>query len=194
MSENDIEAKLETFFAVFRKRLEEKKEELRKKYEQLLNAEKERIEKEIVEFETSTMKKAEMEAKRMIDKEISKLTAELRREKIIYKNKLITEILSRLKEKLMNLPPERKKLLYKKLYEEARRVAPDENFTVYCNPNDLGIVSEIVGGEKIVSDPNVREGILLKKDRMLVRSTIDTFLEDRKEAIYDIIVKKVGEI
>ncbi|ACB09449.1 MAG TPA: ATPase [Thermotoga sp.] len=191
---NEIETKLENLYSVFEQRLREIREELKEKYDRLIEEEKKHIEKELKEYEETLMRKAELERKQMIDRKTSQITSELRKEKLLYKKKLISRVFSSLRERLLNLPIEEKKILYRKLYNDALRLIESEDFVIVCNPEDAEIVSEIAGDKRVETSSEVTGGILLKKDRTIVRSTVDTFLEERKSEIFTFITKKAGEI
>jgi vacuolar-type H+-ATPase subunit E/Vma4 len=190
---NEIENKLNKMLKLLDDDFKVEYESLKRKYDEEYNKILESFEKETKQISEKKLKEAKDKANHIIKLAKSKAEIHVKQEKLKLKNQLLMKILSNLEEKLINLEPKKKKYFYEKLYNDAIKII-NEDFVVLCNPNDIGIVKSFVTDHKIETDENIKGGIVLKGKNLIIRNTIESYIQENKNKIFAFVLEEVGDI
>ncbi|WGS64310.1 V-type ATP synthase subunit E [Marinitoga aeolica] len=190
---NEIENKLNKMLKLLDDDLKVEYDSLKRKYDDEYNKVLKNYEQETKEISKKRLKEAKEKANHIIKLAKSKAGLQLKQEKLKLKNQLLMKILSILEEKLINLEPKKKKYFYEKLYNDAIKII-NEDFVVLCNPKDIDIVKSFVSEHKIETDENIKGGIILKGKNLIIRNTIDSYIQENKNKIFGFVLEEVGDI
>lgn len=190
---SSIENKLNKMINLLEKDFEVEYESIKKQYDEKLEEYRKQIEKEIEEYKNKKLLDAKFESERIIKIAKSKVELKLNQENTYLKNKFLEKILKKVKEDLYNLDAKRKKFFYQKLYIEAKKLI-DEEYVVLCNPGDVEIVKSFVMDHEVIGDSNIEGGILLKGEKVNIRNTIDSYIDEIKGEIFTLVLEEVGDL
>ena len=190
---NDVTEKLSKMLEILKEEYDAEYKSIETEYKNKFEDVKKKIERELEEYREKRLSKAKTEADNIIKVAESKAELILRQERLKLKNLLFEKILAELKRQLLNLPAEKKKYFYQKLYLDADKIM-DEDYTVVCNPNDKEMILEIVSSKVVETDESIEGGIVLRGEHVSIRNTVDSFLEENKAKIFALILEEVGEL
>lgn len=190
---SDVTEKLNKMLEILEREYDAEYKSIEAEYKKKFEDARRKVEKELEEYREKKLSEAKIEANNMIKVAQAKAELMLRQEKLKLKNQLLEKILNELKKQLLNLPAERKRYLYQRLYSDAAKII-DEDYIVVCNPNDKEIILEIAPSKEIETDENIEGGVVLKGKHVSVRNTIDSFIEENKAKIFALILEEVGEL
>ncbi|HEW92517.1 MAG TPA: hypothetical protein ENF81_08250 [Thermotogaceae bacterium] len=190
---NDVTEKLSKMLEILKEEYDAEYKSIETEYKNKFEDVKKKIERELEEYREKRLSEAKTEADNIIKVAESKAELILRQERLKLKNLLFEKILAGLKRQLLNLPMERKKYFYQKLYLDADKIM-DEDYTVVCNPNDKEMILEIVSSKVVETDESIEGGIVLRGEHVSIRNTVDSFLEENKAKIFALILEEVGEL
>ena len=190
---NDVTEKLSKMLEILKEEYDAEYKSIETEYKNKFEDVKKKIEGELEEYREKRLSEAKTEADNIIKVAESKAELILRQERLKLKNLLFEKILAGLKRQLLNLPMERKKYFYQKLYLDADKIM-DEDYTVVCNPNDKEMILEIVSSKVVETDESIEGGIVLRGEHVSIRNTVDSFLEENKAKIFALILEEVGEL
>ncbi len=193
MNDDNMDKKLQTMIGLINQEKNAMFQELQEDYKSKVSDYENRINEEIKNLREQELEKANKKAQNIIN--IAKTKAEfiLKKERLKSKNAFISNFFEALKEALSDLNEKDKTYLYRKLYREAKEMIGD-NFVVFCNPKDKKIVKTIVKDAKIETDEKIQGGILLKSGDLRIYNTLDSFIQENKSKILDLLAKEVGEL
>ncbi|AEX85004.1 hypothetical protein XO10_02880 [Marinitoga sp. 1135] len=190
---SSIENKLNKMINLLEKDFEVEYESMKEQYDEKLEEYKKQIKKEIEEYKNKRLSDVKFESERIIKIAKSKVELKLNQENTYLKNKFLERILEKVKEDLYNLDAKRKKFFYQKLYIEAKNLI-DEEYVVLCNPDDIEIVKSFVMDHEVIGDSNIEGGVLLKGEKVNIRNTIDSYIEEIKGEIFTLVLEEVGDL
>ncbi|WP_129409776.1 V-type ATP synthase subunit E family protein [Marinitoga lauensis] len=190
---NEIENKLEKMLKLLEEDFKVEYDSLKRKYEEEYNKVVESYEEEIKKISNKKIKEANEKANHIVKLAKSKSELQLKQEKLKLKNDLLMKILANLEEKLIDLEPKKKKYFYEKLYNDAVKII-DEDFIVLCNSKDVDIVKSFITDHQIKADDTIKGGIILKGKNLIIRNTIESYIQENKNKIFGFVLEEVGDI
>jgi vacuolar-type H+-ATPase subunit E/Vma4 len=189
----DIDEKLESMLSLIKREKDENFKELQDDYKSKLKEYEEKVSKELEKIREEKLNEAKAKAENIIEVAKTKADFILKQENVKNRNEFITSFFNKLKEEMFHLDSKDKLYLYRKLYRDASKMTDDE-FVVLCNPKDVEIVKSIAKDAKVKPDSNIEGGIILQSGELKVWNTLDSYLQEKKSEILNLLAKEVGEL
>ena len=189
----DIDEKLDSMLALIKREKDENFKELQDDYKNKIKEYEEKISKEIETIRKERLDEVKLKAENIIKVAKTKADFILKQENIKNRNEFIASFFNKIKEEMLRLDPKDKLYLYGKLYRDASKMMNDK-FMVLCNPKDTETVKSIAKDMEVKSDSKIEGGIILQSGKLRVWNTLDSYLQEKKSEILNLLAKEVGEL